>query len=91
MKECNKICKMQAASLRVLIESLRNVSRERAARYMLRDAIKMLEDYNCDTGKALIARMKTCMEGIYDQNWTLNVADRNSINMLIAEIEMFIN
>lgn len=92
--ECDKkICKMQKKSIRVAVESLKEVNNQDTARRILKSIRNMLSVYDCGTAQYLVKRINLCLNNIKEPilfNHYLNSFETVQLNMIIQEMEEFL-
>lgn len=93
--ECNAkeiCCKMQKDSLRTAISSLQqNQNCSNTILRVLEATYNVLEVYNCLPGTCLLKRVQWVYDNITPGTGSLYTGEKTKLNMLIAELEAFLN
>jgi len=94
MCKCNEkevCCKMQKGSLRIAVESLKKCEYTITVEAVLDAMCNLLSFYKCVPSSYLIERVRWLKKEISKRNDSLNLENKIQINMLIAELEAFLN
>lgn len=85
-------CKMQTSSIRRAVRALRlNQGDTYAILKTLKSIYNLLEVYSCLPATCLLERVTWVYQNIVSDDLRLNKGERIMVNMLISELETFLN